>query len=69
MKPRYLLPGQLPDGSWESPTDLRCLGGPADGLRFAKPPYGYMELELRGGSVWHWMDDLWPPSAMPGEAA
>ena len=37
---------------WPSPTDLRCVGGPADGKWFAVPPEGYHRRPLRGGSVW-----------------
>lgn len=37
---------------WPSPTDLRCVGGPADGQWYASPPGGYVRREMRGGAVW-----------------
>lgn len=67
---------------WQSPTDLRCVGGPADGKWFAVPPAGYAFEEARGGAVWHYTAHLtasdWlrlanvantiPRSALPDES-
>ena len=65
-RPRHLAPGQLPDGSWECPKDLRCVDGPFAGNWCSHPPMGYTRLEVRGGAVWAWIDNIWPPHAMPG---
>lgn len=68
MKPRHLAPGQLPDGSWASPEDLRCVGGPADGQWYSSPPEAYQRREVRGGAMWQWCPPgvvgfqfPWPP--------
>ena len=44
---------------WPTPTDLRCVGGPADGKWFAVPPEDYVRAECRGGAIWLWIDP-WP---------
>lgn len=50
---------------WPSPTDLRCVGGPADGKWFAVPPAGYASREIRGGAVWEWGAKGIPFGALP----
>ncbi len=45
-----LIDRSAPD--WQPPTELRCIGGPADGKWFAVPPAGYTRTEMRGGAVW-----------------
>lgn len=66
---------------WPSPTDLRCVGGPADGRWFHAPPGDYVRVERRGGAVWLYAGPYghpnWTPadpvtlprSALPGESA
>jgi len=68
--------------NWPSPTDLRCVGGPADGKWFAVPPTGYTRENVRGGAYWGWTaeglaktllgffqpEHLFPRSALPGES-
>ena len=66
---------------WPTPTDLRCVGGPADGKWFAVPPFLYAREEVRGGAYWAWPargqdvtpDSFFrspplPRSALPGES-
>lgn len=59
---------------WPSPTDLRCVGGPADGKWFAVPPLDYWRVKTRGGAAWYYVQTVTPQysaprSALPGESA
>ena len=58
---------------WPSPTDLRCVGGPADGCWFHAPPGDYVRVERRGGAVWTYApvaQTIYTPPlhALPGES-
>lgn len=39
---------------WQPPTELRCIGGPAESNWYEVPPQGYIRREIRGGAYWEW---------------